>query len=251
MSAKPVYLTSDVHLGAVPQATTQAFHRWLEHAAERASQVVINGDLFDFWFEYRTGVTPGHADTLARLRTVVDAGVAVVLFGGNHDWWGGRYLEDEVGVTFYRDPQTLTLGGLRTFVAHGDGLGRGDWGYKAMSRVIRSWPAVRAFRMLTPAQGEWFGNLVSRTEDRRISHHGPDPRRVATLQEWARRTLDRHPDVDLVAVGHTHRPDLEEYAPRRWILNSGDWVYGRTYAVLDPSGPRLLTWESTTPVAEP
>ena len=243
MSSRPVYLTSDVHLGAIPDETVQSFHRWLEHVGQSASRLVINGDLFDFWFEYRTGVTPGHDATLDRLRSLVDGGVPVDLLGGNHDWWGGRFLTDEVGVTFHRGPVRLALAGHSTLVAHGDGLGPGDWSYKAMRAVIRSWPAVASFRLLTPAMGEWFGNVVSRTEDRRITHEGPNPARVAVLQEWARERLRTESDLALVVIGHTHQPDLEVVGPGRWILNAGDWVYRRTYAVIDSVGPRLHDWD--------
>lgn len=242
MSPRPVYLTSDVHLGAVPEATVRAFHRWLDHVGQEAGRLVINGDLFDFWFEYRTGVTRGHEKTLARLKALIDAGLQVDLFGGNHDWWVGRYLTEEIGLDYHPDPRFMDLAGLRTLVAHGDGLGTGDWGYKALRGVIRSWPAVAAFRLLTPELGERFGNVVSRTEDRGKAHRGPNPKRVEGLRTWAAQRMEGDPALRLVVIGHTHAPSLEELHPGRWLLNAGDWVYNRTYATISADGPTLHSW---------
>src|SRR4028118_579595 len=99
MESKPVYVVSDIHLGAVPAATERAFRRFLDHVAEDASELLINGDLFDFWFEYRSVILREHYRVLAKLADVVEAGVPVSFVGGNHDAWAGSFLRDEVGVT--------------------------------------------------------------------------------------------------------------------------------------------------------
>ncbi|MFC1575944.1 UDP-2,3-diacylglucosamine diphosphatase, partial [Gemmatimonadota bacterium] len=67
MSQSPIYLTGDVHLGAVPPARERAFLSWLNHCGEEASQVIINGDLFDFWFEYGSVIPRGHTRVLGAL----------------------------------------------------------------------------------------------------------------------------------------------------------------------------------------
>ena len=94
--SRPVYISGDVHLGAVPKEREAAFVRWLEHAAASAERIVLNGDLFDFWFEYRSVIPRGHTRVLGALAAAVDAGVPVTLVGGNHEWWGGSFFEDEI-----------------------------------------------------------------------------------------------------------------------------------------------------------
>ena len=115
-------IVSDAHLGR--SFRPDAFVRFLRDVPDVADHLVINGDLFDFWFEYRSGVPRGYDHVLGALRAVVDTGVPVTLMGGNHDWWGGRYLREEVGVEFLQDPVVRSYAGLRTFLAHGDGLGK-------------------------------------------------------------------------------------------------------------------------------
>ena len=239
---RPTYISGDVHLGAVPKEREASFLRWLEHAAERAERIVLNGDLFDFWFEYRSVVPRGHTRVLGALAAAVDAGVPVTLVGGNHDWWGGSFFEEEIGVTFLRDPSVLELGGRRVFLAHGDGLGRGDLGYRLMRWMLRGSPTRWAFRWLHPDLGARIAKLVSKTTDR-----GPnedEKRRAERLEAWGIARLRSDPSLDLVVIGHTHIPVLKEVEPGRWYVNSGDWVSRRSYVVLEAGAPpRVEDWE--------
>jgi len=243
MPPKPVYLASDVHLGAAPPEKEAAFLAWLTHTAGVASHVVINGDLFDFWFEYRQGVPGGHGGVLTTLREMVEAGVPVTLMGGNHDWWGGRYLREEVGVEFLQDPVVRSFAGLTTFLAHGDGLGRGDVGYLALRLLLRGRATRFAFGLLGPDLGGRVAARVSKTRERWGEATQDDKARAEALAAWAEAKLASSPELDLVVLGHTHIPRLDEPAPGRWYLNAGDWVVHSTYAVLaEGASPALLTW---------
>lgn len=249
MAPAPVYIASDVHLGAVPPAREVAFRAWLDAAGSEAGTVVVNGDLFDFWFEYRHAIPRGHTRVLAALAALVDGGVEVHLTGGNHDWWGGTFLEQEIGVRFHREPVELELAGHRTLVAHGDGLGPGDTGYKMLKTVIRSRPFLWAFRWLHPDLGARVAGGVSFTEGRAAQPSPTEVKRAAILERWAAEHLEAHPHLDLLTLGHTHVPARREVAPGRWYVNTGDWVHHCSYAVLEPDrAPRLLRWPDGAPV---
>lgn len=251
MPPSTVLLASDIHLGAVSPERAAAFRAWLEEAGTRASTVVLNGDLFDFWFEYRHVVPRGHTRTLAVLADLVDAGVEVHLTGGNHDWWGGSFLEDEIGLRFHRDAVELDLAGHRTLVAHGDGLGPGDTGYKVLKRVIRSPLFVWSFRWLHPDWGARVAGHASFTEGRAAGPTPPEVERSAVLEAWACAHLAEHAHLDLLTLGHTHLPRRVEAAPGRWYVNTGDWVHHCSYAELEPGEPpRLLRWPDGAPVGD-
>ena len=244
MSPLPVYVASDVHLGAVPREQEQSFVRWLEHAAERASQIVLNGDLFDFWFEYGSVIPRGHTRVLGALARVADSGLPVRFVGGNHDWWGDSYLEQEIGLTLQRDPEVLELAGRRTLLAHGDGLGRGDLGYRALRMVLRGRATRWAFRWLHPDLGARVAGRVSITEERAGVASDDEKRRAAVLEAWALEKLSADASLELVLLGHTHIPRLVEAEAGRFYVNAGDWVNHRSYVVLawgEP--PRLREWE--------
>ena len=125
MSEKPIYIASDIHLGLAPLETEQAFLRWLNHTAECASELILNGDVFDFWFEYRSVIPRGHTRVLGALANLVDRGVRVTIMAGNHDWWGGSFFSEEIGLTFLQDP---VLRASRRFSHTGTDWAEATWG---------------------------------------------------------------------------------------------------------------------------
>jgi len=245
--SRTVLIASDAHLGSTSPEQEAAFFTWLDQGADAASWIILNGDVFDFWFEYRWGTTRGHDERLRRLRAVVDQGVRVTLMGGNHDWWGGPWLREHVGVEFLQEPLVADLGGRRCYVTHGDGLGSGDTIYRWVVRPMLHSAVTRfAFGMLPPAIGDRIAGGVSET-DHRWGPPGEGERRAAgRLVGWATRFLEGRPDIECVLAGHCHVPSLEEHQPGQWYINSGDWVHHRSYVVLEEGHtPRLEHWDGT------
>lgn len=236
-------IVSDAHLGAAPEANERAFRDFLDYAGTSTRDLIINGDLFDFWFEYRSAILRRHFSTLRLLAGLVDAGIRVRLLGGNHDFWGGSFLRDEIGVEVLDGPIRTVIGGRRALVAHGDGLGGGDWGYRVLRTVIRSPPARFAFRLIHPDVSDRIVKAVSRTESRQ--EDGTDERslqRARILAAYAEELLVRDPELELVSFGHCHVPELVEMRPGRYYLNTGDWVRHCTWAEVSRSGVRLNRW---------
>jgi len=243
MSSKPVFLVSDIHLGAVPSETEAAFRRWLAHVETSASQLVVNGDLFDFWFEYGSVVPAQHFRVLAALADLTESGVPVLLMGGNHDWWGGSFLRNAVGIEFHREPVRLRLAGRRVLLAHGDGLGKGDLGYRALRLMLRGRATRWLFRWLHPDVGNWIARRVSRTHLQVSGASEASPNRGVFLANWAESQLKADPELEIVALGHAHCPEIAEVVPGRYYVNSGDWVSHRSYVKIPESGkPTLHEW---------
>jgi UDP-2,3-diacylglucosamine hydrolase len=244
MPEKPFLIVSDIHLGAVPRSTERAFREFLAHAAETASGLLINGDLFDFWFEYRTVIHREHYRVLAQLTEVIEAGVPTWFVGGNHDAWGGSFLRDEVGIQLLEGPAKLELAGRRALVVHGDGVGGGDRAYRLLRWILRNPLTIRAFRQLHPDWGSRIARFVSTTEDK----VGTDPDsvrcRAGYVQDWAAEQLAADAELDLVIAGHVHVPAIVEIAPERYYVNAGDWINHYTYVSIMPaeSAPRLERW---------
>jgi len=235
------YIASDIHLGAVPDGTEHAFVAFLRHVGERGAALLLNGDLFDFWFEYGTVIPGRHFRVLAALADLVDAGIPVTLVGGNHDAWGGRFLREEVGITFHDGLLRTELAGKPALVAHGDGLGRGDLGYRVLKRILRSRAAILAFRALHPELGVRLAKAVSRTESREEGEAAQG--RARFLEAWAVEQLEADPSLAWVVCGHAHVPAVREVAPGRYYLNAGDWVHHATYITIDAEGtPTLHRW---------
>lgn len=244
MSTSRALVASDAHLGAVPPEQERRFLAFLEHVPDRADELVLAGDVFDFWFEWRHAVQGEHFAVLRRLAEVVDAGVRVRMVGGNHDAWGGAFLEERVGLELVEGPVVTEVGGRRAYLAHGDGLAGGDWGYRILKAVIRSRPARALFRLLHPDLAIPLVRRISGT------HHEVEAEgetagvknRAEALSAHADRVLGDRPEVELVILGHAHRPELREVEPGRHYLNAGDWIRGFTYGVVSPDGVDLRRW---------
>jgi len=236
-------IISDAHLGAAPAASEAALLRFLADLPGRTNDLLINGDLFDFWFEYRTVIQGRYFQVLRVLADLVDDGMRIRMLGGNHDSWGGRFLADDVGIELLDGPLRTEVGGRTAYVAHGDGLGSGDWGYRALKTVIRSRAASAAFRQVHPDWSARLIRLVSRTESRhRRTADDNAEHRSNRLREAAEDLLHSEPALDLVVFGHCHRPELVEVEPERHYLNSGDWLHNCSWAEVTKDRIQLNRW---------
>ena len=140
--------------------------------------------------------------------------------------------------------KALDLAGRRTLLAHGDGLGKGDLGYRLLRIVLRGGLTRWAFAWLSPEVGARVARRVSRTEHRDGDPSKAEKARAVFLQEWASTKLKEDAELDLIILGHTHMPTMVEVEPERFYINGGDWVYNRTYLVLEEGrSPRIEEWE--------
>lgn len=232
-------VVSDIHLGAIRPANEAAFLRFLERVPDLGDELLINGDLFDFWYEYGEVVPRGHFRVLSALHQLIRAGIPIRYLGGNHDAWAGSFLSDEVGIDIVDGPAILEVGGRRAYVAHGDGLGGGDWGYRFLKWSSRSRAGRFAFRLLHPGLGIPLARLASSTEGKAARGESHVSSRAPRLEDFAHDLLAAREDLDLVIFGHVHQPVLEEVRPGRFYLNAGDWIDSCTYALVSSDAVAL------------
>lgn len=225
------YFVADAHLGQGTDESNRARERdllaFLDRVGSEGAALYVDGDLFDFWFEYAHAIPKRFIRVLQALGGLRRAGIPVTYVGGNHDFWIGEYLARELDVSFTDQPITITLQGRRILLAHGDGLGPGDHGYKLLKRVLRNPIAKGLFRWVHPDVGIPLARAVSHTS----RHHAPRPDRTeaALLAHVAGPWLKQGHDA--VVVGHFHFP-LHHRGPEGEFLVLGDWLERRTYARL-------------------
>jgi UDP-2,3-diacylglucosamine hydrolase len=234
----PCYIVSDAHLGIAPSVTERTLIEFLRYLRGRAGSLVINGDLFEFWFEWRHVIPRSSFRVLAALADLRDAGVPVLMVGGNHDCWGGDVLRQDVGLEFVLGVWQGTLGGWHARVEHGDGLRpREDRGYRALRRVLRNRWAIRAFRLLHPDLGSRLAlgsSNASRTYTPRDGGRG--------LREAAERQLLSAPDVELLVYGHSHVAALERVTTSGVYANAGAWLSAPTFLRVSEDRIVLREW---------
>ena len=205
------------------------------------------GDLFDFWFEYKSVVPKGFTRTLGKLAEITDSGIPVYYFVGNHDLWMRGYFDQELNIPVYHTPQQFELNGQKFLIGHGDGLGPGDKGYKRMKKVFTNPLAKWLFRWLHPDLGvplaQYFSvknRLISGDEDIRFQGEENE-----WLVQYAKRKLqDDH--FDCFIFGHRHLPlDIQLSRDSRY-LNLGDWIQYYSYGVFDGKELSLEYFETDT-----
>src|ERR1044071_7721075 len=132
----PTYVFSDAHLGFAPVEVHDRVLTFLRHCRQAAKAVVINGDLFEFWFEWKTVIPRSSFRGLAAMADLREAGLPVVLVAGNHDCWGGEVLRQDVGIDYRMDRWQGDIGPWSARIEHGDGLRpQGDRGYRAIRPI--------------------------------------------------------------------------------------------------------------------
>lgn len=241
----PCYLFSDAHLGVADAGTERALLTFLRRLVvaprEAVGSLVVNGDLFDFWFEWRSVMPRQGYRVLAVLADLRERGIPVLWMAGNHDCWGGEILRDDVGVDFHVGPWTGTLAGWQTRIEHGDGLReREDRPYRALRRVLRHPLAIRSFRALHPDLASRLALGSSHTS--RAMRPGDGGR---GLREVAIRTLTADADLELLVYGHSHVRALERVPTGGVYANPGAWLSEPTYLRVDAERVGLYRWDDS------
>jgi UDP-2,3-diacylglucosamine hydrolase len=238
---KKVYFASDNHLGAPDAAASlpreKKFVSWLNMVKEDAGALFLMGDLFDFWFEYKTVVPKGFTRTLGKLAEISDSGIPIYYFVGNHDLWMNGYFEEELNIPVFHSPREYMIFNKRLFIGHGDGLGPGDKGFKRMKKIFTNRFAQWCFRWLHPDLGvrlaQYFSvknKLISGSDD--VEFLGEDKE---WLVQYAKRKQETR-QYDYFVFGHRHLPLEIQLGKGATYVNLGDWITHFTYGVLDENG---------------
>ena len=242
--SRTLYLISDAHLGAADPGLEarklEMLSALFRRVADEEAELVILGDLFDFWFEYRTVVQSEHLEAIRLLEGLRARGCPVSMVAGNHDFWLGDFVRRRLGIKVAMDFLEVEQSGRRFFLAHGDGLGPGDFGYKLLKAVLRFPANIWLYRLLHPDIGiplaKWFSR-ISRNHITKDRYLEKDPLWLAAKERFAR---GYHGAV----FGHVHRPVLREEAGGVYC-NLGDFITHFSYGRLRDGVLALERMETT------
>ena len=245
---KIIYFASDQHFGAptkfLSKQRESIFIKWLEQIEKNAAAIFLLGDLFDFWFEYKTVIPKRYVRILGKLASVADRGIPIHYFVGNHDLWMKDYFETELNISVYHKQKEFIFNSKTFFIAHGDGLGPNDKGYKLIKKIFTNSLSKRLFQALHPDIGIRLGNYFSLknkliTKDNDLAFMGEEKEWLAL---YAKRKLkEKHRDYFI--FGHRHIPMEIKLKDNSTYINLGDWVSHYTYATFDGSCIELKKWE--------
>lgn len=230
-----IYFASDFHLG-MPEGEPsrereKKICRWLDEISKDATQIYLLGDVFDFWFEYKTVVPKGSVRFIGKLAELTDKGIEVHVCVGNHDLWMRDYLVEECGIKIFREPKIIESGNKKFYIHHGDGLGPGDKKYKFLKKIFLSSVSQWLFARIHPNLGvklarSWSKSSRNSAPSWEKEYRGDD---VEYLTLHCNEILKTQ-HIDYFIFGHRHL-ELDvvlENGVSRYI-NLGQWFSGSRY----------------------
>ena len=247
-SSSKIYFASDQHFGApTPELSfprEQKFVAWLNEIKKDAEAIFLLGDIFDFWFEYKTVVPKGFVRVLGKLAELKDEGISIYFFVGNHDLWMNDYFQKEFNIPVYHNNKEFTFNEKTFLIGHGDGKGPGDIGYKRMKKVFTFPFSKWLFRWLHPDIGVKLAQylsvknkLISGVED--VKYLGEENE---WLVQYCKRKLEtKH--YNFFIFGHRHLPLEIELNENSKYINLGDWIGYFTYGVFDGEKMELKVYK--------
>jgi UDP-2,3-diacylglucosamine hydrolase len=244
---KKIFFLSDFHLGAPDAASSlereKLIVQFLDDIKNEAACIFIVGDMFDFWYEYKKVVPKGGVRLLGKIASITDSGVPVHFFVGNHDMWMKNYLQQEMNVPVYFEPTEFQFNNKIFYIGHGDGLGPGDHGYKALKKVFRNPLSQWLFGILPPYLGMGLANYSSRKS--REATGVIEEKFLGEDKEWLiiySKEVLKEKKVDYFIFGHRHLPIDFRLSNESGYINLGDWIRYCTYAVFDGENLELKSY---------
>lgn len=241
------YFASDFHLG-VPsyEASLQRekkIVKWLSQIESDCETLFLLGDVFDFWYEYKTAVPKYYTRLLGKLAHLSDSGVKIYFFKGNHDMWTFDYLAKEIGVEVVDEEWVGNIGDKRFYIHHGDALWHGETMYKFIRKIFRSKWAIWLFHRLHPNFGIGLANYLSRSSRKKnsVKDEVQIPLESEFQYQFAQNYIQQE-QIDFFIFGHRHVPADIPIGSNSRLINLGDWVSKFTYASYDQTDVSLHTY---------
>jgi UDP-2,3-diacylglucosamine hydrolase len=232
-----IFFASDFHLGlkagSNPSDREKKVVRWLNEITAEAAEIYLLGDIFDFWWEYKLVVPRGFTRFLGTLASITDTGIPVHFFTGNHDMWVGDYLTKECGIIVHTGPFITSFHGKRFYLAHGEGLGTRNFGFKILLKIFHNKPLRILYSALHPSVGVGIGQRWSQSSrlGKGISL-GFLGEEKEDLIRFAESTAARE-KTDYFIFGHRHLAMNYKMKEGGEVIFLGDWINNSSFAVWD------------------
>jgi UDP-2,3-diacylglucosamine hydrolase len=229
---------SDLHLSDDRPEANERFFSFMEREAAAADELVVLGDLFEYWVGDDDLQDPFNAIVAGFFRRFTAAGGRLYFLHGNRDFLVGERFSRATGAVLLEDPARIG----DTLVMHGDTLCTDDLDYQAWRRTARSPGWQREFLAKPLAERR---QVVRGLREKSKEVIQAKPADIMDVNEGAvREALRRHGAARLVH-GHTHRPgrhelDVDGRRCERWVLP--DWYGPGGYLEIAGANAKLVRW---------
>jgi UDP-2,3-diacylglucosamine hydrolase len=228
-----IYFISDFHLGSDSREAEKRkfdlFCTFVQQCRHDMDRLIVLGDMFDFWFEYRHLIPKRNLHLLFKMHELVRAGVSISYLAGNHDHWMDDFLDQELGIELVPDRLEIDTPHGKLLAVHGDGLAKPDWSYRLLKRILRNRVNIGFYRLLPPVVAFGVAHLAARRSRRRSSHRAPETF-IDGYIDYAKEKFAE--GYYALVCGHTHHPEIRDI-DGHYYVNSGDWIRHYSYVRFD------------------
>jgi UDP-2,3-diacylglucosamine hydrolase len=246
-TSKKIFFASDFHLGAPNKSESLERElkivRWMDQIKQDAHAVFFMGDIFDFWFEYKSTIPKGFIRFQGKLAEFVDNQIPVYFFTGNHDMWMFDYFKEELAIPIFRKNVEFEINDKKFLIGHGDGLGPGDNTYKVLKRVFANKACQWLFARIHPNLAFKIANNWSRRSRvrsiKKEENFGEEEYLLIYCREQEK--ISHH---DYYIFGHRHLPLEIQVTQNSSYVNLGEWVNYYSYAEFDGKNLHLKYFEN-------
>jgi UDP-2,3-diacylglucosamine hydrolase len=230
----PIYFISDIHFLLQPSNNEDAKKKklflFLESVKKSKGSLIINGDLFDFYFEYPHVIPKAYFDVYQIISELTNSGITVHYVLGNHDYWTQDFISDSLNMIVHKNDIDFEINGKKFHVTHGDGLLTWERGYRYVKKILHSRFTIWMFRWLHPTIGYGLAEWIA-SRSRHFEHSKEHNDRVRNeLVRIATPIINS--GTDYFITGHYHQHTDEKIGEGRLII-LGEWIKTFTYAMFD------------------
>lgn len=227
-----IYFVSDVHLGIFDRKNDKLredlFIQLLDKISLNAEKIYLVGDIFDYWFDYKTVIPKYFYRTLSKLYYINNNICKIEFIIGNHDFGHYNFFETELNIPVFNDDIIRIHNNKKFYISHGDGKNPNDKGYLMLKKIMRNKFSLWFYLKLHPNCGIYLASGSSRKSRKYTSQkHYSD---TDSMYEFAKLKIDE--GFDYVVMGHRHLAISKEYKNGKYF-NIGEWLVSPTIAAYD------------------
>jgi UDP-2,3-diacylglucosamine hydrolase len=198
---------------------------FLQSISSDTDMLVLNGDIFDLWFDWNSVIIAGYYDFIHELKTIISRGIKVVMLAGNHDFWFNGFLE-KLGIEIYSDYYITIDKQNQIYFTHGDKHTSNDIRYFIFRNLLRNKVTKFIFNLIHPELSLNIGKKLSRSSRDRQDSPEITKKKNQGLIDFAEKKIKD--GYQLVIMGHAHNPQKIQL-DQGFYLNSGDWIVHNSY----------------------
>ncbi len=244
-----IYFISDVHLGFYNRKKDilreDVLLKLLDKLSIDAKEIYFVGDIFDYWFEYKTVIPKYFYRTLSKIYELRQKGIKITYLMGNHDFGHNTFFNEEFNIDIITKDLDLIINGKKFYIAHGDGKAYNDTGYLILKKVLRAKISNFLFRIIHPDIGIGVASSSSRS-----SRNYTDKKEFSQkdgLKDFAINKIEN--GFDFVIMGHRHKKEFIKHSYKNksniensgLYINLGEWFEDPQVGVFDGNNFKLIT----------